>query len=97
MTFGDETLCFAEFNRGGRLLKDEFREGHPNSVVLPENIDIVREMIKLDRHVTYREIEASLGMSSTIVNSILHKHLGVKKICSRWIPHNFTNAQKRFV
>jgi len=64
-------------------------------VVLPENIDAVREMIKLDRHVTYREIEASLGMSSASVHSILHKHLVVKKICSHWIPHNLTTAQKK--
>ena len=25
---------------------------------------------------------------------ILHEHLVVKKICSRWIPHNLTIAQK---
>lgn len=47
------------------------------------------------RHVTYREIEASLGISSTSVHSILHEHLVIKKICSRWIPHNLTIAQKK--
>ena len=48
-----------------------------------------------DRHVTYCEIEASLDISSTSVYSILHEHLAVKKICSRWIPRNLTIAQKK--
>lgn len=86
---------YNEFNRGRRSLQDEFREGRPKSVVVPENIDAVCELIKQDRHVTYREIEASLGISMTSINKILHEHLIVKKICSRWIPHNLTNAQKK--
>ena len=48
-----------------------------------------------DRHVTYREIGASLGIASTSIHSILHEHLAVKQICSRWIPHNLTIAQKK--
>ncbi|XP_015599901.1 histone-lysine N-methyltransferase SETMAR-like [Cephus cinctus] len=86
---------YNEFNHGRRSLQDEFREGRPKSVVVPQNIDAVHELIKQDRHVTYREIEASLGFSMTSINKILHEHLAVKKICSRWIPHNLTNAQKK--
>jgi histone-lysine N-methyltransferase SETMAR len=85
---------YNEFNRGRCSLQDEQREGRPKSAVVQENIDAVLELIKQDRHVTYREIEASLGISMTSINKILHDHLGVKKICSRWIPHNLTTAQK---
>ena len=42
---------------------------------------------------TYRDVKASLGISSTSIYSILHEHLAVKKICSRWIPHKLTIAQ----
>ncbi|GFT58701.1 putative DD34D transposase [Nephila pilipes] len=70
-------------------------QGRPKSVVVPEKINAVRELIKQDRHVTYREIEASLDISMTSINKILHEHLSVKKICSRLIPHNLTNAQKK--
>ena len=62
---------------------------------MPENIDAVRELIMQDRHVTYREMEASLGNSSTSIHSILHEHLAVKKICSCWMPHNLTIPQNK--
>ncbi|GFU02603.1 cilia- and flagella-associated protein 298, partial [Nephila pilipes] len=86
---------YNEFNRGRCSIQDESRAGRPKSVVVPEKINAVRELIKQDRHVTYREIEASLDISMTSINKILHEHLSVKKICSRWIPHNLTNAQKK--
>lgn len=100
--YGDEAPSYStvknwynEFNRDRRSLRDEFREGRPKSVVVPQNIDSVRELIMQDRHVTYREIEASLDISMTSINKILHDHLAVKKISSRWIPHNLTNGQKK--
>lgn len=102
LTFGDEAPSkstvyhwFSGFNRGRRSLTDEFKEGRPKTVVVPENIEAVREVITQDRHVTYREIGASLGLSMTSIHKILHEHLVVKKICSRWIPHNLTIAQKK--
>lgn len=86
---------YNEFNRGRCSIQDEFRAGRPKTVVVPETIDAVRELIKQDRHVTYREIEGALDISMTSINKILHEHLAVKKICSRWIPHNLTNVQKK--
>ena len=79
---------YGEFNRGSSSLQGEFREDRLKLVVVPETIDVVRQLIFQDRHVTYREIETTLGISGTIIHSILHEHLTVKKICSRWIPHN---------
>ena len=80
---------------GGRSsLQDEFREGRPKSVVVPETVDAVRQLILQDRHVTYRGIERTLGISGTSIHSILREHLTVKKICSRWIPHKLSIAQK---
>ena len=61
---------FYEFNRGRSSLKDEFREGSSKTAVVPENIDAVRELIMQDRHMIYRQIKASLGISYTSINSI---------------------------
>ena len=87
---------FNEFNSERQSLKDEVREGPPKTAVVPENIDAVRELIMQDRHVTYRDIESYLSISSTSIHSILHDYLAVKNISSLWIPHNLTNAQKKF-
>ena len=75
-------------------IQDEFREGLPKSVVVPETMDSVRQLILQDRHVTYREIEITLGIGGTTIHSILHEYLTVKKFFSRWIPHNSSIAQK---
>ena len=87
--FGDEAPSrtsvyrwYSEFNRCRSSLQDEFREGRPKSAVVPKTIEAVRELILQDRHVTYREIETTLGISGTSIHLILHKHLTVKKICS---------------
>jgi [histone H3]-lysine36 N-dimethyltransferase SETMAR len=99
--FGDEAPSrttvfrwYQEFKFGRNSLSDEFREGRPSTSKTAENVDTVREMIMVDRHVTYREIQAHLGIDMKQINQILHDHLGVKKLCSRWIPHNLTKGQK---
>ena len=81
---------YKEFNRGHHSLTDEFRKGRSKSVVGLENINAVQKLIMQDRHVTYCEMEATLDMNSTSIYKILHEHLAVKKIYSRWIPHNLT-------
>ena len=84
-----------EFNRGRNSLQDEFCEGRPKSVVVPETIDAVLQLLLQDRHVTYRQIETTLGISKTSIHAILHEHLTVKKISSLWIPHNLSIAKKK--
>ena len=66
----------------------------PKSVLGPGNINAVQKLIMQYRHVTYCEFKATLGISSTSIYKMLHEHLAVKKICSRWIPHKLTKAQK---
>ena len=70
---------YGEFNRGRSSLQDEFREGRPKSVVVPETIDAVRQLVLEDYCVTYREIETILGIIGTSIHSILHEHLTVKQ------------------
>ncbi|KAG5310828.1 SETMR methyltransferase, partial [Acromyrmex insinuator] len=84
---------FVEFQHGRTFLCDEFREGRPSTSVVATNVDAVREMIERDRHMTYREIQVSLGIDMKAIHTILHDHLNVRKLCSRWIPHDLTEAQ----
>ncbi|GBP18076.1 hypothetical protein EVAR_12854_1 [Eumeta japonica] len=45
------------------MFTGEFKEGRPESVAVSQNIDAVWELIMQDRHVTYREMKAPLGIS----------------------------------
>ena len=86
---------YGEFNRSRSSLQDEFRKGRPKSVVVPKTIDAVRQLVLQNRHVTYREIATTLGISGTSIHLILDEHFSVKKICSRWISYNLSIAQKK--
>ncbi|CAH1962912.1 unnamed protein product [Acanthoscelides obtectus] len=81
---------YGEFKRGRVSLSDDPRVGAPKTAVTQENVDAERKLIIEDRHVTYREIEASLKISKTSI----HEELGVRKLVSRWISHLLTEEQK---
>ncbi|GBP48437.1 hypothetical protein EVAR_32839_1 [Eumeta japonica] len=77
------------------ILTDKFKESRPKSVVVPQNIDAVRELIMQDHHVTYRETKAPLGINMAGMHKMLHQDLAVKKICLRWIPYIMSIHQKQ--
>uniref|UniRef100_A0A1B0CCE2 Mos1 transposase HTH domain-containing protein n=1 Tax=Lutzomyia longipalpis TaxID=7200 RepID=A0A1B0CCE2_LUTLO len=85
---------FREFEIGRANICDESREGRPATAVVPENIAAVRRMVKRDPHITYREIKAVLRIAMTQIQTILHQHLAVTKVCSRWIPDKVSEDEK---
>ena len=52
-SFGTVNNWINEFNCGRRSLKDEVREGPAKTAVVSENIDVVRELIMQDRHISF--------------------------------------------
>ncbi|CAH2003010.1 unnamed protein product [Acanthoscelides obtectus] len=62
---------YEEFKRGRVSLSDDPRVDAPKTAVIQENVDA---------------IEASLKISKTSIQRILHEELGVRKLRSRWIP-----------
>jgi [histone H3]-lysine36 N-dimethyltransferase SETMAR len=81
---------FKEFERGRQSLEDGPRTGRPS-----ENIKRVEELIRSERNITVREIQHHLGIGLASVELILHEHLGVRKLVSRWVPHLLTADQKQ--
>ncbi len=86
---------FAEFKRGKTSLEDDTRSGRPADAVTPENIAAVRQLIKAERSATYLQIQEALDIGSAATKTILHDHLCVKKLVSRWVPRQLTNEQKK--
>ncbi|GBP82635.1 hypothetical protein EVAR_48516_1 [Eumeta japonica] len=73
------------------MLTDEFK-GQSKSVVVPQNINAVRELIMQDRHVAYREMKASLGISDE--SWIYAYDLESKQQSTVWVLQDEQNPTK---
>lgn len=87
----------ALFKEGRESLEDNPRSGRPITVYTNENIDLVRNLIEEDPHLSCAELEAITSVNHYTLLEILHNALGMRKLTSRWIPHQLTakNIQER--
>ena len=83
------------FKAGHESLKDEPRSGRPITETTPSNIDRVRYVIDEDTWCSYDEIEAQTNLSRYVIFKILHDHLRMRKLASRWIPHELTEKNRK--
>lgn len=63
--------------------------------ITEDSVITVWRTIEADKKMTCQQIRATLGIAMNQVQKILHEHLGARKVCTRWIPHNLTEDQKR--
>lgn len=101
-TLGDQgpshatvTRWYREFRNGRVDFQDDPRSGRPPTAVTEENVDAVRNLVEDDPRITESMISTHLNIGSAAVDTILHEHLRMRKLCARWIPHVLTDAQKR--
>ncbi|XP_071043147.1 histone-lysine N-methyltransferase SETMAR-like [Parasteatoda tepidariorum] len=101
LAFGDESPAratvfrwFKEFSRDGNFLQDEENTGRPPSAVIPDNVSVIRKMLKDDNRCTYQIIQKELNIGSAAIHKIIHKELRMKKVVCHWVPHNLTEHQK---
>ncbi|UYV68023.1 DAGLA [Cordylochernes scorpioides] len=74
--------------------EDEHRPGRPVESVTQENIEKIHDLVMLDRRMTVRQIEETLGIPKTTVFRIMREHLGLRKLSARWVPKLLTPDQK---
>ena len=86
---------YAEFKRGRTDTEDAERSGRPNEVVTPETIEKVHQIVFENRKSKLREIADTLKISYGSVYAILHEHLSMRKLLSKWVPRLLTVDQKR--
>ena len=82
---------YAEFRRERQSVEDEPRTGRPPTAVTEENINTVRDLIESDPHITTLQMRNLLSIGLGALETILHQHLKVKKLCARWVPHQLTH------
>lgn len=86
---------FREFQRGRHSVKDEFRSGRPSTSTADQNVEMVREVVKENREITYDTLEKKTGISRGSLHSILKDKLNATKKISWFVPHFLTDEQKK--
>ncbi|UYV62568.1 hypothetical protein LAZ67_2001115 [Cordylochernes scorpioides] len=84
----------AAFKLGRISTEDKHRQGRPVESVTQENIDKIHVLVMLDRRMTVRRIEETLGILKTTVDRIMREHLGLGKLSAHWVPKPLTPDQK---
>jgi len=85
----------ALFKAGREDLADDPRSGRPITTCTRSNIELVRLAIEGNPHATYDEIEEETSISRASVFEIIHGSLKMRKLVSRWIPHELTAKNRK--
>ena len=80
---------------GVESIKNAPKSGRPKSASRKEIVSKIKESIEGDARFTVRDIARKVGISLSTVHLILKKHLKVREISARWVPHLLTDEQKR--
>ena len=83
---------YSKFEQGDNSVTDEPRPGRPSSIS-SKKIETVKELLDSDRQMTIRDIKIRTGYTFGTVFRIIHKELGMRRICARWIPHMIDENQ----
>ena len=80
------------FRDGRENVTDMPRPGRP--AVSVDDVHNVNALVLADRNVTIRELANDVGLAHSTVLYILKKRLKMRKIASKWVPHELTEYQK---
>ncbi|XP_071041387.1 protein GVQW3-like [Parasteatoda tepidariorum] len=86
---------FADFKRGRTNVEDAPHSGRPKDMVNPENIIKVYKIGIENRKLMMHDIADTLNISKERVGFILHEHLFMRKLFSKWAPRVLTIDQKQ--
>ena len=84
-----------KFESGVESIKNAPKSGRPKFASRKEIVSKIKEIIIGDTRFTIRGIARKVGISLSTVHLIMKKHLKVRKIFARWVPHLLTDEQNR--
>ena len=70
--------------------EDASRGVRPITVLNDENVE---DLVMHDRHMSVHRVAIELSLPKTAVHQTMSDHLGLKKICSRYVPKCLTTLQ----
>jgi histone-lysine N-methyltransferase SETMAR len=84
-----------QFNKGRATLEDHPRPGRPIVETTQENIELVRLAIECNPYATYDELEVETDLSRGVLQVIIHEHLKMRKVTSRYVPYMLSDENRR--
>ena len=70
--------------------------GRPVEATTDDCCHAVEMLVMRDRRLKVLDVAREVGISYGSVLNILHDHLGLSKVCARWVPRLLTPVQKSF-
>ena len=92
-SYAQVNFWVGEFKCGRTSLEDEARSGRPLDAYDEEMCKKVRDLVYFDRQIQVEEIAQALGISHGSVSTILHDHLGMRKLTACWVPKSLSDEQ----
>ena len=99
--FGDGCLSLARtfewykrFKEGRTSVDDDPRSGRPLASRNYDSVTRAREIIRVNRRSTVREISAEVGMSYGTCQAILREDLNMRRVSAKFVPHVVTIEHK---
>lgn len=83
------------FKVGRQSIENDPKEGRPCTVVTDKSVAVIKSMIDEDARYTVQEIADITGIHSSSIFKILREHLGLRKVCARWVPHLLTDEKNK--
>ena len=84
----------AEFKDPECAFEDAPRMGRPSTITANENIEAVERIGMRDRQISIHRLAEELAIPKTTIHEIMDNQLGMKKVCTRWIPKLLTLIQR---
>ena len=84
----------AEFNNPERAFEDALRMGHPSTITADENIEVVERIVMRDQQISVRRLAEELAIPKTTIHEVINNHMGMKKVCTWWVPKLLTPIQR---
>ena len=84
----------AEFKDPERGFEDAPQMGPPSTITANENIEAVERIVMPNRQISVRRVAEELAILKTIAREIMDNQLGMKKVCTRWVPKLLTPIQR---
>ena len=84
----------AEFKGPERAFEDTSRMDHPSTIAANENIEAVERIVMHDRQISIHRLAEELAIPKTTIHEIMNNHMGMKKVCTWWVPKLLTPIQR---